>query len=230
MPARGAFRGRRAARRGALALAAIAAGTRLAFVGGTVGSPKAALRGAVSVQAEESGSSSVALVKVTEENTRTTAGLIGGVVGLLTGGVWVGAGLFAVTSYLTRKDDDVSTVLKSTSASALEVLNFGSYLNDKYSVTSGVGDAFNKVLEDNPETKKRVDGVFEGVAEAYESVDKDIGIKDSLGTILTSGGELASQAVEKVIEINEKYKITDQVTDKVNELVEKAKSGTAKKA
>eukprot|EP00913_Durusdinium_trenchii_P008648 g8122.t1 len=54
--------------------------------------------------ASSSGSSSVALVKVTKENSIATAGVLGGVAGLLLGGFWIGAAGFVATSYLAKKD------------------------------------------------------------------------------------------------------------------------------
>ncbi|CAE7807823.1 unnamed protein product, partial [Symbiodinium sp. CCMP2456] len=95
-----------------------------------------------------SGSSSVALVKVTKENSIATAGVLGGVAGLLLGGFWIGAAGFVATSYLAKKEDsDVASVLKGVSGASLEAINFVDYLNSKYDVTSKVGSALNEALE-----------------------------------------------------------------------------------
>jgi len=196
-----------------------------AFVGASA-RPRAN-RGAALLRAE--GEKSVALVKVSEENAITTASLLGGTVGLLTGGVWVGAALFAASSYLSRQEDsDVSTALKGVSSTALETLNFGAYLNDKYAVTSTISDSFASALESSPQAKKSVDDAWSSVSEAYNSVDQDVGIKDTLGTILASGSELASQAIDKAVELNDQYKITDQIGEKISEVIDKAQSSTKK--
>mmetsp|Transcript_77336 Transcript_77336/g.216173 ORF Transcript_77336/g.216173 Transcript_77336/m.216173 type:complete len:227 (-) Transcript_77336:478-1158(-) len=201
------------------ALVALSSGS--AFVGSPV--QLRARQGAVPLRAE--GEKSVALVKVTEENAITTASLLGGTVGLLTGGVWIGAALFAVSSYLSRQEDsDVSKALKGVSSTALEALNFGAYLNDKYAVTSTVSDSFASALESNPETKKTIDDAWSGVKDAYTSVDQDVGIKDTLGTILASGSELASQAVDKAVELNNKYKFVDQIGEKISEVIDQVQS------
>jgi hypothetical protein len=207
----------------ALVCAAVA---RHAFVGSAAPSTRAA-RGSVSLAAE---ASSTALVKVTEENKATTASVLGFVAGILTGGVWVGAAAFAASSYLSRKDDDVSTALKGIAATGLEAVNFGAYLSEKYEVSDKVGSAFDSVLESNPEAKKSVSSAWDGISEAYETIDKDVGIKDTLGTILISGSELAQQAVQKAVDLNEQYKITDQIGEKVSEAIDQAQSSTAKKA
>ncbi|CAK9067073.1 unnamed protein product, partial [Durusdinium trenchii] len=73
---------------------------------------------------------------VTKENSIATAGVLGGVAGLLLGGFWIGAAGFVATSYLAKKEDDVSTVLKGVSTASLEALNYVDYLNKKYEVTN----------------------------------------------------------------------------------------------
>lgn len=173
--------------------------------------------------------SSVALVKVTEESKMTTAGVIGGLAGLLVGGVWVGAGLFAASSYLARReDDDLSKALKGVAAGGLEVLNFGAALNDKYMVTDKLGDAIKGAIDDtaksNPssqETVKSISGLVGGAADAVKSLDQDIGIKDTIGALATSATDLAYQAVDKAIEVNKQYKVTDQIVEKIQEATKK---------
>merc|ERR1711920_385696 len=138
---------------------------------------------------------------------------MGGVAGLLFGGVWIGAAVFAAASYVVRQEDnDVAKALKGVSGSALQVLNFGSYINDKYEVTGKVGGAIKGAVGE--EGAKTIDSVVESV----KSADKDIGIKDSLGKIATSAGDIANQAVEKAIETNKEYKLTDQIVEKVSDV------------
>merc|ERR1719480_693604 len=170
------------------------------------------------LRAEEKASETVALVKVTDENKVTTASLLGGAAGLLLGGVWIGGALFAATSYLVRKeDDDISKALKGVATSGLEVINFGSYLNDKYTVTGTVGDALSSAIKDTPLTQ---------VTDSIGAVDKDVGIKDSLGNLVSSASEVASQAVGTVVDLNNEYKITDTIVEKVKETVDQVSKGT----
>jgi hypothetical protein len=178
-------------------------------------------------------SPSVALVKVTDESAMTTASVLGGVLGLLVGGVWVGGAAFAAASFFARKQDsDLATGLKGVAASGLEALNFGAYLNDKYEVTGSVGSSFSSVIDnaktaDNTkEAASTVSGILSGVGEAIDSVDKDVGIKDTIGTVLMSGSELAASAVDKAFELNEQYKVTDQIVEKITEATKGATSST----
>ena len=216
----------RTRRSGLATLGAVAAGcVALSTLSGAFVGPVARTSAPrVALQAEaESKTDSVALVKITPETQMTTASVLGGFAGLLVGGVWVGAGLFAAASYLARKEeDDLSKALKGVAGGSLEALNFGGYLNNKYTVTDKIGSALKGALEDgkkgeSAETFSSVGSAFDSVGDAIASLDKDIGIKDTLGSLATSASELAFQAVTKAIELNKEYKITDQIQEKINE-------------
>ncbi|OLP90896.1 hypothetical protein AK812_SmicGene27469 [Symbiodinium microadriaticum] len=200
-----------------------------------------------------SGSSSVALVKVTKENSIATAGVLGGVAGLLLGGFWpldrifyflelgaagarIGAAGFVATSYLAKKEDsDVASVLKGVSGASLEAINFVDYLNSKYDVTS---KALNEALEkgDSETTSSVKAGSLDTVGEAITSFDKDVGIKDTLGSLILSGTDLADQLAKKaaregLVGVREAIKglavvsyVADQLKAKIDESLESSKS------
>ncbi|CAE7533276.1 unnamed protein product [Symbiodinium pilosum] len=218
-----AARGRSA--RAAMLLALLVVPATLCFTGALA--PATQGRTARTAEAaSSSGSSSVALVKVTKENSIATAGVLGGVTGLLLGGFWIGAAGFVATSYLAKKEDsDVATVLKGVSSASLEAINFVDYLNTKYDVTSKVGTALNDALEkSDSETTSTVKESVDTVSEAITSFDKDVGIKDTLGSLILSGSDLANQLAAKVVELNDQYKVTDQIKAKIDESLETAKT------
>jgi len=169
-------------------------------------------------------SSSVALVNVNEENKLTTASLIGGVAGLLVGGLWVGVGLFAAASYLSRNDtsSDVSKVLTGISGAGLEAVNFAAGVESKYEVTGKVGDVFSDALESAKKKPKqkvvaRSMSTFANAVGGYlHSVDKDMGVKDALGDFLTAASEIAYSTVASVVEFSHKYNVTDRIKERID--------------
>jgi len=208
------------ARLGAVAVGCVALTTMSgAFVG-----PMARTSGSrVALQAEAESKQSVALVKITPETQMTTASVLGGFAGLLVGGVWIGAAAFAASSYLARnQDDDVSKALKGIAGGSLEALNFGGYLNGKYTVTDKIGESFKKAIDDgkkgdSAETVSSISSALDTIGDAITGLDKDIGIKNTLGSLATSASELAFQAVSKAIEVEKEYKIFDQIKAKIDE-------------
>lgn len=173
-------------------------------------------------------SSSVALVVVNDENTATTASILGGVAGALLGGVWVGGALFAAASYFSRKEGDVSTVFKGVASTALETLNFGAGLNDKYKTTDQIGSALSGAVDKikanaggGAEAVNTVTGAVDSAYKAVEDLDKDVNIKSTVGGVFSSASELAAEAIDKAVELNEEYKITGQIAEKAKEVASK---------
>eukprot|EP00418_Pyrodinium_bahamense_P069118 CAMPEP_0179086266 /NCGR_PEP_ID=MMETSP0796-20121207/39120_1 /TAXON_ID=73915 /ORGANISM="Pyrodinium bahamense, Strain pbaha01" /LENGTH=246 /DNA_ID=CAMNT_0020783729 /DNA_START=66 /DNA_END=806 /DNA_ORIENTATION=- len=190
-------------------------------VGAAVRAPAHRTSPALCAEPEEAPAS---LVKITEESKITTVSILGGLVGLLVGGFWVGAASFVASSYFARRDDDVADALKGIASGGLEALNFGSNINEKYQVTDKVGDAVSGAVESakkNADTREAIsslEGVVGNVTGAVESVDRDIGIRDTLGSLVTSASEAANKGVEKVVELNDEYKVTDQLSQKIQEV------------
>lgn len=213
------------ARVGLVAVACVA-GSQLAFTGvpssRAVGS-RIVLNAEGAPAPAPAPEKSSALVKVTEENVLTTAGVLSGIVGLLVGGIPVSLALFAATSFFVRRDDDVAKALRGVAQGSLEALNFGSDLNERYEVTDKVGKQLDTVVsnakldKDNKATIESVEGFAKTVSDGVAGVDKDIGIKDTVGSLLTSAGDIANQAVEKAADLNSEYKITEQIAEKVTE-------------
>jgi len=167
------------------------------------------------------------LLKIDEETKATTVSILGGLVGLLVGGVWLGGAAFAVTAYLARReDDDLAKALKGVAGGTLEALNFGADMNEKYEVSGKVGSALGDAVESakkNPDSKeaiKAVTGVADGVVGAVKSLDEDVGIKDRIGTFAATASDLAYQAVDKAVDkatdLNKEYKVTDQITQTID--------------
>mmetsp|Transcript_56030 Transcript_56030/g.133487 ORF Transcript_56030/g.133487 Transcript_56030/m.133487 type:complete len:233 (-) Transcript_56030:240-938(-) len=197
-----------------------------AFVAGTVARPSVSLRGGVrnpSMMAEAEDSS--ALVKVTEDNIKTTAGVVAGLVGALFGGLWVGAAFFAASSYLVRKDDDVALALRGLSKGALESLNFAANMDGKYKVTGKIGEQVSGAVNSSlkPADKSNLDSAVKSVSDQVSGLDKEVGIKSTLGKFATQAGDLAATAVDKAVEFNSKNKVTDQIAAKVTELTKDKK-------
>eukprot|EP00419_Tripos_fusus_P007961 CAMPEP_0172681602 /NCGR_PEP_ID=MMETSP1074-20121228/17572_1 /TAXON_ID=2916 /ORGANISM="Ceratium fusus, Strain PA161109" /LENGTH=252 /DNA_ID=CAMNT_0013500131 /DNA_START=74 /DNA_END=832 /DNA_ORIENTATION=- len=169
--------------------------------------------------------SSVSIVAVNDENIATTASILAGLAGALLGGVWIGGALFAAGAYLSRKDGEVSSAIKGVASSALDALNFGADMNQKYTVTDKIGGALSGVVEkakesvgDN-ETVKTINDAVDKAGEAVSKIDKDINIKGTVGNVVAATSEFAADAVERVVDVNEEYKVTEQIVSKGKEVV-----------
>jgi len=195
------------------------------MVGGAsqLGCSRVILRAEATSESEKS--EKAPLVRLSEENVQTTASLLGGVLGLLVGGVWVGAALFAATTYLTRREeDDISKALKGVARTGLEAINSVGDLNEQYKVSDQVGNSLSAAVQsakENPSTKDAATAVSGAVEKAVDSVskfDKEVDIKGTAGSLLTSASNTTYDAVEKVADLNKEYKVTDAVGKKLDEV------------
>jgi len=178
-----------------------------------------------SQQAEGKAEQSLELVKVDNSSTMAASSLFGAITGFLFGGPWLAfAGFVAAASLVRKEDNDAADALKSVSAAGLKSVNFVAGVADKYEVGKKLGDAVDSAKESSPQLAKVVDQV----SDAYKSMDQDINVKDTLGSIVTSADSLAAQAADKAGEVNEKYNVTGKITETVDDLISKAKDASKK--
>mmetsp|Transcript_52911 Transcript_52911/g.97900 ORF Transcript_52911/g.97900 Transcript_52911/m.97900 type:complete len:237 (-) Transcript_52911:61-771(-) len=200
-----------------------------------VGLSNTALRGSVGRQAEAGGAppkkeSAGPLVKIDEANVKATGNVLAGLAGLLVGGLWLGVGLFAVASYAGRKEDDVGKAIRGVSQTALEALNFTANMDSKYKVTDNLGKSVSSAVEKNvkSEDKATLDSAVNTVSGSVADLDKEVGIKATLGSIVLTATDLSAQAVEKLLDFNEKNKVTDKLAEQASNLASKAKDASKK--
>mmetsp|Transcript_15838 Transcript_15838/g.28885 ORF Transcript_15838/g.28885 Transcript_15838/m.28885 type:complete len:240 (-) Transcript_15838:110-829(-) len=167
----------------------------------------------------------VELVKINTENIQTTAGILTGLVGFLLGGAFVGAGLFAVGSYLARKEDDTAKGLKGISNYTLEALNYTADMDRKYQVTESIANTLSGALSKaiKPEDKASVDSAVKTLSDTVASIDEELQIGKSVGGITLSASEYAAAAVGELVKFNEENKVTEQLLLKVSSATEPKK-------
>lgn len=87
------------------------------------------------------------MIKVTDGSIMTTAGIIGALAGLVAGSFWFSGAVFVVFAYLAREaqENELSKLVRGVARGTIEVLNYSAFLDDKFAVTSKVGDAFRNV-------------------------------------------------------------------------------------
>jgi len=198
-----------------------------AFVVG-VGSPLDCRRTPRWAESNSESENRAASVKLTDENVKTSASVLGGVFGLLVGGVWVGAILFFAASFLARREEDnITKTINDVARTALEAINSVGDLNEQYQVTDQVGSFLSDAVQsakENPSTKDAataVTGVIDKAVDYVSNFDKEVDIKGTAGSLIISGSNAAADAVDKLAELAKEYKVTDAVGKKIDEVTKK---------
>ncbi|KAL3766985.1 hypothetical protein ACHAWO_004959 [Cyclotella atomus] len=163
-----------------------------------------------------------AVVPVNEATVQFTAGLIGASAGFLLGGPILGAILAAATNYLSRKDDEVTQdtspkkIVDTASQTALLIYNYLA----KFEKDNKIVDTTLKVLEGAVDKAKAtetgspllaVESTLGGVAKKVEELNDDYDFVKGAETVLNSVGDLVEISVDKVVSLNEEYKLTERL-------------------
>jgi phage-related minor tail protein len=179
---------------------------------------------------EEPKPSGGALVPIKEETVEFTAGLIGGVAGLVVGGPFLGAVLAAIANYASKSEGDVGVVVQSISKASLEVFNYLANLNNKYEVLNKAQSSLETSLEKlksqdtiDKETVDKVEKALSGTTAKIKEINDEYDVVGGSLTALGVLGELVEKAVDKAKEVNSEYKITDKALTSAKQAVEKAK-------
>jgi hypothetical protein len=186
----------------------------------------------------------LALVPINESTVQFTAGTLGALAGLLLGGgPFLAIFLSATANYLSRKDDeplaqpgkDIATyaspkrIVDTASQTALLIYNFLAQFERDYKIVDGTFkllegavDKAKQSEESGSETIVALESTLGGVAKNIEKLNQDFDLVGGAGTVLNSVGDLVENSVDKVVKLNEEYKLTDRMGGVVKGAVAKA--------
>merc|ERR1711956_14007 len=108
--------------------------------------------------------------------------------------------------------------------------NFGANLNSEYTVTDQIGGALDKAVDNEKKTTgdnevtKTLSNTADTVGKAVSDLDRDVNIKGTVGNVVSAASEFAADAVERVVEVNEEYKVTEQIADKAKDVASQVQS------
>uniref|UniRef100_A0A6U4GU60 Uncharacterized protein n=2 Tax=Phaeomonas parva TaxID=124430 RepID=A0A6U4GU60_9STRA len=173
-----------------------------------------------------------ALVPLNTENVEASVGVAGALAGLvLFGNPVIALALAATGNYVTKQESEVGEAFRGVGTALINSLNFVAKMNERYDISDragkAAGDAFQTLKEKDTSDAKilsKVEELAAKVSTTVSDLDSEYDLKAKAQELVYSAGDLSTQAIEKATEVNEKYKITDQATTKVKDIVDKAKS------
>ncbi|KAL7490131.1 hypothetical protein ACHAW6_015849 [Cyclotella cf. meneghiniana] len=181
----------------------------------------------------------LAIVPINEATVQFTAGLLGAAAGFLLGGPVLSAVLAGAANYLSRKDDEEPSrgsgadaspkkIVDAASRTALLLYNFLA----RFERENDVVDSALRILEGGVDRLKsgespaseavvRLEETLGGVVKKVEEWNDDYDFVNGAGTVLNSVGDLVEVSVDKVVELNEEYRLTERVGGVIKETVKK---------
>ena len=185
----------------------------------------------------------LALVPINESTVQFTAGALGATAGLLLGSPFLAIFLSATANYLSRKDDNIQSsgndgnittatspkrIVDTASQTVLLIYNFLAQFERDNKIVDGTFKVFEgavdkaKQNEESGEAIIALESTLGGLVTTIEQLNEDYDLVGGAGTVLNSVGDLVETGVDKVVELNEEYKLSDRVGGIVKDAVEKA--------
>ena len=187
----------------------------------------------VAAQVEEpppstTASTSTAIVPINESTTQFTAGALGAAAGLLLGGgPFLAIFLSATANYLSRKDDTPSTpeevaspkrIVDKAAQTALLIYNYvaqfeyeNQFFDGTVKAIEGAVDKAKQKEDKTAETITVLESALSDVGKNIEQLNDEYDLVGGAGTVLNSVGDLVEDSVDKVIDLNGQYKLTERV-------------------
>lgn len=157
---------------------------------------------------------------------KVTAGTLGAAAGLILGGPVLAAVGGSIFNYLSRKEEDRSSttttsakkVVDTASQTALLAYNFLAQFEKDNKVVDSLLSMLEKVVDKAKEADSpagdaivTLESTLGGIASKVEELNDDYDLVGGAGTMLDSVGDLVEIGVDRVVELNDEYKLTDRV-------------------
>ena len=135
----------------------------------------------------------------------------------------------------SRHTSQVGEVVRGVGKVSLDVYNFLLKINGKYDLTDKAGsqlkDQLNKLKAGSSgETIAKVEDALGKATSKFAELDKEYDLVEKGKQALGYAGDLSAKAIDKGIELNAEYKLTDQVVAKVTEASSAAAAKATKKS
>ena len=166
----------------------------------------------------------LAIVPINEASVQFTAGLLGASAGFLLGGPILAAILAATTNYLSRKDDETTKdtspkkIVDTASQTALLLYNYlakfekdNKVVDNTFKLLEGAVDKAKSTETPAASTLLTLESTLSSTAKKVEEWNDDYDFVKGAETVLNSVGDLVEISVDKVVALNEEYRLTERV-------------------
>ena len=176
-----------------------------------------------------------ALVAINDETIEFTAGIAGGVAGLVIGGPVVGLLAATASNYVSRTKDEsgeIGTIINAVSTKSIEVFNYLAKIDAKYEVLSSAQSNLEAALVDlkssnsSPETQKtiaKVEEALEKTTNKLTELNDEYDLLDAGVLALGVVGDVVEKTIKTVSNLNEEYQLTDKAIEALQNAVNNAK-------
>ena len=168
---------------------------------------------------EHPSDSSRRLVVMNEASVEFTAGVVGGVAGLVLGGPLGAVAMATVANYMSRQEgDEMSRVVRSVSQTAIEVYNYVVKMDAKHNLMNkskaSLEGALQKLKQsEGGEVLDKVEHVVGGTVGQVVKMSEELDLwSDTMG-ILGVVGDIVEKTVHTVGKLGDEFKVFDRLAN-----------------
>lgn len=175
-----------------------------------------------------------AIIPINEATIEFTAGVLGGTAALVLGGGPVLAIVAAAAAnYVSKKDElgEVNELVQAISRASLETFNWFAKLDSKYSVLGKLQTSLDESIEklknsggENAETIAKIEEAVAKTTKQISDLANDTDFFEGSKQVLGAVGEVLETSVDKAVDANKEYKLTERAAGAVKGVIEKAKT------
>lgn len=184
--------------------------------------------------AAPSGSSTGgAIIPINRENVEFASGVLAGGLALALGASPVLAVVAAAAvNYVSKKDDlgELHELVQALSKASLNTFNWISKLDSKYAILGKLSESLDKSIGELKNSDSESAEAFKSIEETVSKTTKQIqkladeidlleGGKQALGAV----GEVLETSIDKAVDANKEYKLTERAAEAAKKAVERAK-------
>ena len=174
-----------------------------------------------------------AIIPINSENVEFTSGILGGALALALGASPVFAVVAAAAAnYISKKDNlgELNEFVQAISKASLNSINFLAKLESKYTILGKISASLDKSISDlknsdegNAEAFKKIEDSVKQIQQLAEEIDLLEGGKQALGAV----GDVLETSIDKAVDANQEYKLTERAAEAARKAIEKAKESSS---
>jgi len=174
-----------------------------------------------------------AIIAINQETVEFTSGVLGAALALAFGASPVLAVVAAAAAnYISKKEDlgELNEFVNGLSTASLNTFNWFGKLDSKYTILGKLTDTLDKSIEqlknsegESAETIKKIEETVSKTTKQIQTLADELDVVEGGKQVLGAVGDVLEAGIDKAVDANEEYKLTDRAAEAAKKAVDKVK-------
>jgi len=174
-----------------------------------------------------------AIIAINQETVEFTSGVLGAALALAFGASPVLAVVAAAAAnYISKKEDlgELNEFVNGLSTASLNTFNWFGKLDSKYTILGKLTDTLDNSIEqlknsegESAETIKKIEETISKTTKQIQQLADELDVVEGGKQVLGAVGDVLEAGIDKAVDANEEYKLTDRAAEAAKKAVDKVK-------